>query len=326
MSRQLTIVMYHFVRDLKRSRYPAIKGLTTSRFIGQIDYLSSRYHFVTIEDCLQTLQENTPLPPNAALLTFDDGYIDHFTTVFPILNARGIQGAFFPPSRAITQNKVLGVNKIHFILAAANPLELKENFIQALDEHRGEFNLADTGDYLERLNLPNRFDPPEVNFIKRMLQRELPESLRERLADQFFKQYVASNEAAFARELYMDEPQLKCMIRNGMYVGSHGHGHFWMNTLSPAKQQQDLELSLDFLEQIGAPTRNWVMSYPYGAYNASLIDIVRQHNGSLGLTTEVKVAEITPDSAFTLPRLDTNDLPQPEHATSADPSDEPEAS
>ena len=33
----LTIVMYHYVRDLKNSRYPDIKGLDVSLFKEQID-------------------------------------------------------------------------------------------------------------------------------------------------------------------------------------------------------------------------------------------------------------------------------------------------
>jgi hypothetical protein len=40
MSSSLTIVMYHFVRDLARSRYPAIKALTVDAFRGQLDYLA----------------------------------------------------------------------------------------------------------------------------------------------------------------------------------------------------------------------------------------------------------------------------------------------
>ena len=35
----LTIVMYHYVRDLRRSRFPGIKGLSLDAFEGQLEYL-----------------------------------------------------------------------------------------------------------------------------------------------------------------------------------------------------------------------------------------------------------------------------------------------
>ena len=35
----LTIVMYHYVRDLNNSRYPDIKGLDINLFKEQINYM-----------------------------------------------------------------------------------------------------------------------------------------------------------------------------------------------------------------------------------------------------------------------------------------------
>ena len=40
MTNRCTIVMYHYVRELRRSRYPGIKGLSTEKFRGQLDYLA----------------------------------------------------------------------------------------------------------------------------------------------------------------------------------------------------------------------------------------------------------------------------------------------
>src|SRR5215831_12778490 len=118
--RRVTIVMYHFVRDLKRSRYPAIKGLDLHDFSEQLDYIGRHYETVTMEELIEASRSgNRDLPPNACLLTFDDGYVDHFSNVFPLLAERHMQGSFFPPARAILEGRVLDVNKIHFILAAA---------------------------------------------------------------------------------------------------------------------------------------------------------------------------------------------------------------
>lgn len=50
--RQLKVVMYHYVRDLKNSRYPDIKGMDYEKFKRQIRYLRDRYNIVRMEDVL----------------------------------------------------------------------------------------------------------------------------------------------------------------------------------------------------------------------------------------------------------------------------------
>ncbi|HIE82956.1 MAG TPA: polysaccharide deacetylase, partial [Dehalococcoidia bacterium] len=58
-----------------------------------------------------------PLPSNACWLTFDDGFSDHYRTVFPILAKREISGTFFAPAGPLLERCVLDVHKIQFILA-----------------------------------------------------------------------------------------------------------------------------------------------------------------------------------------------------------------
>ena len=38
MNDEVTVVMYHYVRDLKNSRYPNIKGLDIEKFKKQIKF------------------------------------------------------------------------------------------------------------------------------------------------------------------------------------------------------------------------------------------------------------------------------------------------
>ena len=306
---RLTIIMYHFVRELPLTRYPAIKGLLTSRFEGQLDYLARHHRFVTVEQCVTALRGGTPLPERAVLLTFDDGYSDHFANVFPLLDARGIQGCFFPPARAIERHEVLDVNKIHFLLATVPPEQIVREIFAEMARYRAEFQLHEDAWYVEKLAHPSRFDPAEVCLIKRLLQFELPGELRPRILETLFARHVAADEAAFSRELYLSRDQLRCMIRHGMYVGSHGYDHVWLNKVPPARQAEEVDRSLEFLRTLGAPTEDWMMCYPYGGFDDSLLAIVRERGAALAVTTDVEIATLTPESALTLPRLDTVDLP-----------------
>jgi hypothetical protein len=42
--------MYHYIRDLKDSRYPQIKGLDINYFKKQLDFLESNYQIIGVED------------------------------------------------------------------------------------------------------------------------------------------------------------------------------------------------------------------------------------------------------------------------------------
>jgi len=306
-----TIIMYHYVRELPFTRYPKIKGLLVSQFKEQLDYLSRHYEFVTIGDCLKAIYEDADLPSNAVLLTFDDGYSDHFENVFPILKERKIQGCFFPQAKAVQERNVLDVNKIHFVLASTDdPAKMKQEIFSLMDELRSKYNLASQEEYYAKYAIDDRFDTKDILFIKLLLQKGLPEGARQEIANRLFKKYVSVDEKAFANELYMSMEQLQCMYHEGMSIGSHGYSHIWMSTVSAKEQEKDVDMSLQFLKQLGVNGHPWVMCYPFGSYNDSLISILKKRNCGLALTIKVDIANLTPANALTLERLDTNDIPK----------------
>ncbi len=310
-SNRVTIVMYHYVRDLKNSRYPSIKGLDVKLFKEQVSYLNKNYHFVTAEEVIDAIENDKVLPPKSVMLTFDDGYADHFDYVFPFLDKLGIQGLFFPPAGAILDHSLLDVNKIHFILAAEDDKsKIIKEIKNQLDLYREEYNLESFSHYYDKLATANRFDTGDVIFIKRLLQRELDESLRGKMSKSLFEKIVDVEEEQFCRELYMDVEQIECMSRHGMHFGSHGYKHTWLGSLSDQEQITEIEESLSFLKKIGADPEKYTMCYPYGNYNDTTVELMDRYDFKFALTTQVDVADLTTSHRYKLARLDTNDIPK----------------
>jgi peptidoglycan/xylan/chitin deacetylase (PgdA/CDA1 family) len=311
MNRSVTIVMYHYVRDLERSRYPRIKGLSLEGFRNQLAHIETHYTPVSAEDILEAVEfPHRRLPENSILLTFDDGYSDHHANVLPLLKERGLKACFFPMAQAILEHKVLDVNKIQFILAAVPDVwPLIDEIFEALDEFRDRYSLKSREAYLMSITEKHRYDSREVTIFKRMLQRELPQAVRAELVERLFVRYVSKDEACFARELYMSLDDLRELREEGMHIGSHGYTHAWLNHLRPEKQQIEVDLSLRFLHQAGISLSDWTICYPYGGYDDSLLDILRGRQCKLGFTVEPRVADLDREGRLTLPRIDTNDLP-----------------
>jgi Polysaccharide deacetylase len=174
----LTVIMYHYVRPIADSRYRRIKGLELTDFEGQLDYLQRHYNVVSMQMVLDAADGAQPLPPASVLLTFDDGYSDHFAHVFPALLRRNASGVFFPPVKAIRDRVVLDVNKIHFVLQCQDDLTaviaLIDNEVRALD-------LGDPIVFHAEYRKASRYDTPDTMYVKRMLQFALPEAERARI-------------------------------------------------------------------------------------------------------------------------------------------------
>lgn len=142
--------------------------------------------------------------------------------------------------------------------------------------------------------------------------------MRKTITNNQFESIVGIDENSFGRELYMNTEQIQCLNRNGMYIGSHGYDHYWLGSLEQEKQKIEIEKVLDFLKIIGSDTKNWAMCYPYGNYNETTLKLLNEYDCKLALTTEVNIAEIQKYNKYTLPRLDTNDLPKDIEASTND--------
>lgn len=309
MNRHLFIVMYHYVRELKNSRYPEIKGLDYQLFKEQICFLKKNFNIVTMEDVIYAYNSSTnKLPENACLLTFDDGYVDNFTYTYPVLRENKLQGSFFIPGKTFNENLLLDVNKIHYILASGNISEIFQDLIKKIEIYRDEMpKLPRKEILLEQYAVANRFDNKETIFVKRILQTVLPERIRNKISSELFKKYVGIEESTLAKEIYMNRDQIRCMKNDGMFIGIHGYDHYWLGNLTEEQMKEDIDKSLIIMDEF-IDRDNWVINYPYGSYNENVIEYISQKGCKLAMTTNVGVASDS-DNKYLLPRLDCNDFP-----------------
>lgn len=303
------IVTYHYVRPLKDSKYPNIKGLELENFTKQVEYFKKNFNFITAEQILDSIYENDDIPKNSMLLTFDDGLKDHYSFVFPLLKKYDIQGLFFPTARPIIDSDVLDVHKIHFILAnVKNKNDVVNEIFAQVNGHKKKYDLKSPEEYFSIYGIENRFDSAEIIFIKRMLQRALPKEVRMNLTEYLFKKFVTSDICSFSRELYLSFNEIKEMKESNMYFGSHGYTHDWLSDLTSDVLESEISKSVDFYRKINGNDKNLIMCYPHGNYNNLVIDELKKQKFKAGLTIDVGDAILNTENAFMLKRYDTNDF------------------
>ena len=305
----LDIVMYHYVRPLKSSKYPKIKGLEIEGFKRQLNYFKSERSVVTTADVLSAIKGESILPKGATWLTFDDGYIDHIEFVAPLLEQNGFDGAFFPVADCYAKHRLLDVNKIHYILACIESEELLLNILKNEMVCLG-YTQVDWDKYWMSVEKASRYDSEATISFKRMTQRELPLNHRKVILSKIFNEIVGRSESDVAKELYLSESDLISLHKRGFTIGSHTSSHKWLNTLSADEQKTEIDTSLSALKRIRGDLNDWIMCYPYGGYNEDTLSILDTKNCALALTTKVGTADFYSQHKYELKRLDTNDFPQ----------------
>lgn len=86
------ILEYHKINDWSQDAYT----VPPAEFAAQMDELIAQgYTTISLLDFLRAKKGKQALPEKPLILTFDDGYIDNYTDMLPILEERGMKGTVF---------------------------------------------------------------------------------------------------------------------------------------------------------------------------------------------------------------------------------------
>lgn len=95
---RVPILMYHYVSNPPEDadEYRLDLSLAPELFAQHMEYLFYEgYSPISLYQLHDALMTGTKLPPKPVVLTFDDGYVDHYTNVFPVLREYGYTATFF---------------------------------------------------------------------------------------------------------------------------------------------------------------------------------------------------------------------------------------
>ena len=90
----LRVLMYHKV---SRRFRPGL-SVRTASFRRQQQFLAEHFNVISLDEVEAYLDAHKPLPANAVLLTFDDGYRNNLSEAYPILKEFGHSAVIFIPT------------------------------------------------------------------------------------------------------------------------------------------------------------------------------------------------------------------------------------
>jgi peptidoglycan/xylan/chitin deacetylase (PgdA/CDA1 family) len=297
--------MYHYVRP-HDAALPFFRHLEVDDFCAQLDAFSESHHWVCRDELLEALRQGKPVE-NGALLTFDDGFSDHYRYVFPELRRRNIPGIFYVPTSPLTTGKLLEVHRTHLLLGRHGGQKIFERLQSLVTE-----KMLSHQHVTEFLSLPYRFQTNDewTVAVKRTLNYLIDYSARPQVMETLMREFLP-DEADLAREFYLTRDQFQEMHEKGMIIGSHTVNHPCMSKLSGAEQRQEIQESFALLEEVLGPLPLKTFCYPYGgahSFTSQTEELLREFGCHFSFSVEYR--DVTSEDLLhrpqALPRYDCN--------------------
>ncbi len=244
----LGVLTYHSVGDPGDS-YPydaETLDATPDQFDRQLQLLAEHFTVIGVDELVACLR-GEPLPPNAVMITFDDGYKSNLTVVTPMLQKYGFKAVFFVATNFITERRAYWWDRVNYILKKTDAerveLEYPEKVTLDLTDRKAAILKA-------------------LGLAKETFGMDMEKYLAG-LADAAGVPWSEDASRAVAEELILSWDDLREMRAAGMDIESHTRAHRVLGTLAEEDLRDELAGSReDIGREVGLAART--IAYPVG--------------------------------------------------------------
>jgi len=266
----LTVLNYHRIDDPLRPGFNTFKpnvSATPSQFARQMDYLSQQYNVVSGREVAQWLNGRQKLPPNAAVITFDDGYKDNLEHAYPILKT------YYLPA---------------VIFLTTSHIDSSESFYWDIVAYCFDHTSKDNADFplLGRRRWQSAESRKQVMDEWIAMLKTLPESDKKKQVDRLPDILDASVPDDLSAGLTLTWSEVRHLSDNGIEMGSHTVSHPILTRVSLEEARDELVHSKSKIEAaINKPVVSF--AYPNGQrsdFNNTLVNCVAEAGYQVAFT------------------------------------------
>jgi peptidoglycan/xylan/chitin deacetylase (PgdA/CDA1 family) len=270
------VIFYHYIRNAPRYK---VHALSVDSFERQVDFLLDNMPPLDPDEVIRCIETRKSIR-KGFLLTFDDGFKEHYDVVYKCLKAKGLRGIFFPNILPYINSKVPFANQLQVLVGNMESERLIELIMHILSERfpRFSFNgLPKAPHFIKRM------DNNRINDLKYFLNFTLPRKISQDLINDIFNQYIMDT-GSFILENFLTVEQIKEMADNGMVFGGHTVTHPYLTSCDKDIKQKEILDSINFIEDITG-SKSYFFCYPYGHYDGGCIEILKNSGVEVAFTT-----------------------------------------
>jgi peptidoglycan/xylan/chitin deacetylase (PgdA/CDA1 family) len=285
IKRDVINIFYHAVSDeLLEHIHHLYPVVPTTEFIETLGTLQEKHNFVSYDQLQEHFLGGSPLPPDSVHLSFDDGFVECYNIVRPILLEKGIPCTFFLTIDWLDNQMLYFRHKISVLVSRIDKLEpeRQEGVIQQTDQLLG-------------LSLQN------LDGFKRWITafREPREDILTTVA---FLLKVDLQTYLENTQPYLTRIQVQQMYQEGFTIGAHGLTHRKLGFIPKNEIENEIVNSCQSVREI---TGQDVVpfSFPQSAGNVDRGQIreIRDRHPIVGLLFDTK--DLRKDAPFMINRI-----------------------
>lgn len=263
----LTVFMFHRVLPAESVAYAHAEKeftFTVTGFSRCLDFIQKHYNVISHAAIQAQMDRGEPLPPNAGLITFDDGWRDTLTYALPELKKRQLPALLFLATEVLDLTADRWWQDM-LVEALARP-----GMLLHLEEALGINGVATTS-------------PSERCRQLTGTLAALDDAQRHAVLTRFIATPPMGRQMLTPQDLAC-APNLS--------IAGHGHSH------GPLTQHPnplaDLATSQKILREIGTSNcHHWAMSFPHGAVDAATLTQARQAGFQLCYSSEPALVDMS---------------------------------
>ncbi len=203
-------------------------------------------------------------PVNGVVLTFDDGFKDHYRYVFPELLRRGLWGIFYIPTSPFVTGTLIDVHRVHLLIGAHGGDAIADAIDEIIDNDMLSHALIEEFQ-VETYRRQN--NGATTNYVKRVLNYFIDYKYRRLVIDRLMSTFYP-DERGMAQDFYMTKTEISYMAQHGMLLGSHTVNHPVMSKLMVEDQEKEIASSFEMIESITGVNSPRTFCYPYGGFHS----------------------------------------------------------
>jgi peptidoglycan/xylan/chitin deacetylase (PgdA/CDA1 family) len=248
----LPVVTYHRIRESSSHDGfdEGVVDATPMSFERQVKLLARSFKLIDSFELARYVHARRPLPPNAAMITFDDGYRECHDIVLPILLRHRAKATFFIASSFVAERRIFWWDAVEYLVGRSTRAAV-------VLEYPVETRLA-LGSPALRRDAVARFTRILKDHHGLSVSRFLDE-----LARALDVVWSPTVERALAENLIMTWDHVRALKVAGMDVQSHTRTHRPLHTVPSSELDSELSGSRDDIEAaLDGPVR--AIAYPVG--------------------------------------------------------------
>lgn len=264
------ILMYHRVIDPVSLDYIELPGMYVSveTFSMHVNLLKERYSIVPLHQLLQAHSDGEKLQ-NVCSITFDDGWLDNYSNVFPIINRDKFPVSIFLSTNLINGRRSFWAEECCYFLSQRENVRLLEK----------------------------NFSPRETAFLRSLFRDEVltPENMTDHIEtvknlepverQALIEKIVSANHTGSRRKRETLNWEEIIEMKESGYVDfyPHGHNHVFLPELGIEDLSFEVEESIRQIKTHIPDQGINIFCYPSGRYNDQVIACLKHNNIEYGL-------------------------------------------